>query len=249
MRRSVTASGRLWRGRTSRATVAALLLTSGALAGLPPAYAISPPTVDPGAVPPDGPPGPVAPMKQNTYCTEVGVIPGTDFKLQPKYMDMLNLQEAWQFGRGAGQKVAVIDTGVTPHPRFAPDSGRRLHNVRRRVVGLRRPRHHRGLDDRRSAGQRCSSAARRTAQAGHDSHHRAAPESTTATDGDLVAVASDRDDGSRAAPVGGSSSSGTVRISAATAACSAATTGGAGTRSGTGRTRSGTGGTRSGTGG
>ena len=33
-------------------------------------------------------------------------------------MDMLNLQEAWAFGRGAGQKVAVIDTGVTPHPRF-----------------------------------------------------------------------------------------------------------------------------------
>ena len=29
-----------------------------------------------------------------------------------------NLQEAWAFGRGAGQKVAVIDTGVTPHPRF-----------------------------------------------------------------------------------------------------------------------------------
>lgn len=57
-------------------------------------------------------------MKQNSYCTEVGVLPGTDFRLQPKYMDMLNLQEAWQFGRGAGQKVAVIDTGVTPHPRF-----------------------------------------------------------------------------------------------------------------------------------
>src|SRR6201997_5341398 len=118
MRRSVTASGKVRRGRASRATVAALLLTSGALAGLPPASAISPPTVDPAAVPPDGPPGPVAPMKQTTYCTEVGAIPGTDFKLQPKYMDMLNLQEAWQFGRGAGQKVAVIDTGVTPHPRF-----------------------------------------------------------------------------------------------------------------------------------
>lgn len=57
-------------------------------------------------------------MKQNSYCTEVGVLPGTDFRLQPRYMDMLNLQEAWQFGRGAGQKVAVIDTGVTPHPRF-----------------------------------------------------------------------------------------------------------------------------------
>lgn len=85
---------------------------------MPPASAISPPTIDPAAVPPDGPPGPPAPMKQNSYCTEVGVLPGTDFRLQPKYMDMLNLQEAWQFGRGAGVKVAVIDTGVSPHPRF-----------------------------------------------------------------------------------------------------------------------------------
>jgi membrane-anchored mycosin MYCP len=108
----------MWRGRASRATVAAILLTVGALAGLPPASAISPPTIDPGAVPPDGPPGPPAPMKQNSYCTEVGVLPGTDFRLQPKYMDMLNLQEAWAFTRGAGVKVAVIDTGVTPHPRF-----------------------------------------------------------------------------------------------------------------------------------
>ncbi|WP_373122702.1 type VII secretion system ESX-5 serine protease mycosin MycP5, partial [Mycobacterium marinum] len=95
-----------------------LLLASGALAGLPPAYAINPPTIDLGALPPDGTPGPPAPMKQNSYCTEVGVLPGTDFKLQPKYMEMLNINEAWQFGRGAGVKVAVIDTGVTPHPRF-----------------------------------------------------------------------------------------------------------------------------------
>lgn len=95
-----------------------MLLASGALAGLPPAYAITPPQIDPAALPPDSPPGPLAPMKQNSYCTEVGVLPGTDFKVQPKYMDMLNLNEAWQFGRGAGVKVAVIDTGVTPHPRF-----------------------------------------------------------------------------------------------------------------------------------
>ena len=117
---------------------AALLLTSGALAGLPPAYAISPPTIDPGAVPPDSPPGPPAPMKQNSYCTEVGVLPGTDFRLQPKYMDMLNLQEAWQFGRGAGVKVAVIDTGVTPHPRFP-------HLIRRRRL------RHGGATDCRTA--------------------------------------------------------------------------------------------------
>src|ERR1700759_4201355 len=118
MQQSGTGNGKVWRDRATRAAVAALLLTSGALAGLPPAYAPSPPTIAPGAVPPDGPPGPPAPMKQSSYCTEVGVLPGTNFKLQPKYMDMLNLQEAWQFGRGAGQRVAVIDTGVTPHPRF-----------------------------------------------------------------------------------------------------------------------------------
>ena len=101
MRRSGTGNG-LWSGRAARATVAAILLTSGALVGLPPAYAISPPTIDPAAVPPDSPPGPVAPMKQNSYCTEVGVLPGTDFRLQPKYMDMLNLQEAWRSAGGPG---------------------------------------------------------------------------------------------------------------------------------------------------
>lgn len=57
-------------------------------------------------------------MKQTAYCTEVGVLPGSDFKVPPQYMEMLNLPEAWQFGRGAGVKVAVIDTGVTPHPRL-----------------------------------------------------------------------------------------------------------------------------------
>ena len=57
-------------------------------------------------------------MRQTAYCTEVGVLPGTDFRVQPKYMDMLNLPEAWRFGRGAGVRVAVIDTGVAPHPRL-----------------------------------------------------------------------------------------------------------------------------------
>jgi membrane-anchored mycosin MYCP len=95
----------------------ALIVASVALSGSP-AYAINPPGIDPAAVPPNTPPGPPQPMKQNAYCTEVGVLPGTDFRVQPKYMDMLNLAEAWRFGRGAGVRVAVIDTGVTPHPRL-----------------------------------------------------------------------------------------------------------------------------------
>ena len=57
-------------------------------------------------------------MRQGAFCTKVGTLPGTDYRVQPHYMDMLDLAEAWRFGRGAGQKVAVIDTGVSPHPRL-----------------------------------------------------------------------------------------------------------------------------------
>ena len=82
--------------------------------------AVEPPQIDVGATPPDGPPGPDQPMRQGAFCTKVGTLPGTDYRVQPHYLDMLDLAEAWRFGRGAGQKVAVIDTGVSPHPRL-PD--------------------------------------------------------------------------------------------------------------------------------
>jgi len=41
-------------------------------------------------------------MRQGAYCTRVGTLPGTDYRVQPHFMDMLNLPAAWQFGRGAG---------------------------------------------------------------------------------------------------------------------------------------------------
>jgi len=117
MQRSGTGSRKLRSLRAAAVTATALIVASVALSGAP-AYAINPPGIDPAAVPPDSPPGPAQPMKQNSYCTEVGVLPGSDFRIQPKYMDMLNLSEAWRFGRGAGVRVAIIDTGVTPHPRL-----------------------------------------------------------------------------------------------------------------------------------
>ncbi|MBY0440815.1 MAG: type VII secretion-associated serine protease mycosin [Mycobacteriaceae bacterium] len=91
-----------------------------AVCGMPPAMAVEPPQIDVAALPPDGPPGPDQPMRQGAYCTRVGTLPGTDYRVQPHFMDMLDLAEAWRFGRGAGVKVAVIDTGVSPHPRL-PD--------------------------------------------------------------------------------------------------------------------------------
>ena len=105
------------RASASIGAVCALVGLS-ALWGTPTAAAIDPPTVDPGAVPPDGPPAPAEEMRQGAYCTRVATLPDTDYRVQPKFMDMLNLPEAWQFGRGAGVKVAVIDTGVSPHPRL-----------------------------------------------------------------------------------------------------------------------------------
>jgi membrane-anchored mycosin MYCP len=118
MQRSVTGSRQLRPLRAAAVAATTLIAASVALSGSPQAYAINPPGIDPAAVPPDGPPGPSAPMKQSSYCTEVGVLPGTDFRVQPKYMDMLDLPEAWRFGRGGGVRIAVIDTGVTPHPRL-----------------------------------------------------------------------------------------------------------------------------------
>ena len=117
MQRFAIGSRKLRPLRAAAVTATTLIVASVALSGSP-AYAINPPGIDPGAVPGDSTPGPSQPMKQNSYCTEVGVLPGSDFRIQPKYMDMLNLSEAWRFGRGAGVKVAVIDTGVTPHPRL-----------------------------------------------------------------------------------------------------------------------------------
>lgn len=118
MKRSATASAAPRLRRPVAAVCALLMAGSGALAAAPTAAAVDRPWVDPAALPPDGPPGPPQPMRQTSYCTEVGVLPGTDFRVQPKYMDMLNLPEAWRFGRGGGVTVAVIDTGVSPHPRL-----------------------------------------------------------------------------------------------------------------------------------
>ena len=94
------------------------MVVAQALLGAPTAGAITPPTVDPAALPPDGPPSPPEPMRQGAYCTRVSSLPGTDYRVQPGYLNMLDLPQAWEFGRGGGITVAVIDTGVTPHPRL-----------------------------------------------------------------------------------------------------------------------------------
>lgn len=84
----------------------------------PPAGAISPPVVEPGPAP-SGPVGPTDPTELKAICgIPTGVLPQTDLSLRTSAEAMLDYRSAWRFSRGAGQKVAVIDTGVNPHPRL-----------------------------------------------------------------------------------------------------------------------------------
>ncbi|MGI5220910.1 type VII secretion-associated serine protease mycosin [Nocardia sp. CA-290969] len=101
-------------GRALASALAVLLL--GVCAG--PATALVPPQVVVGIAPPDGPPGPETPTKQEGGCLSAGVLDDTDISRTPPSELALNLADARTLSRGAGVTVAVVDTGVSPHPRL-----------------------------------------------------------------------------------------------------------------------------------
>lgn len=89
-----------------------------AMTACPAAGAITPPKVAPGVAPPPGAAGPVTTYAQRSPCAVAGVLPGTDPGAAGPNQPMLTLPEAWEYSRGDGQLVAVIDTGVRPGPRL-----------------------------------------------------------------------------------------------------------------------------------
>ena len=93
-----------------------------ALVSAPPAVAIEPPVIDPGAMPPDET-GPDQPTKQRRVCSAPTAFPNSNFADKPWASDYLRIGDAQKFATGAGVTVAVIDTGVTGSPRVPAEPG------------------------------------------------------------------------------------------------------------------------------
>ena len=96
----------------------AAVLLAAQVFSTPAAQAVAAPVIDPGALPPDGPPGPVEEMRQNVACVNPVVIADPDLSQPAPGNAMLNIAQAWQYSTGAGVTVGIIDTGVTPNPRL-----------------------------------------------------------------------------------------------------------------------------------
>ncbi|MFF3228129.1 type VII secretion-associated serine protease mycosin [Nocardia suismassiliense] len=106
----------------ARSAVVVTLALTLAVGPVGAALGVAPPVVDPGALITNAPVAPPVPSEQRLLCSQpiwtgpapVGV---------PAAQKALGLENAWQFSRGEGQTVAVIDTGVNPHPRLSVRPG------------------------------------------------------------------------------------------------------------------------------
>ncbi|MGU3292768.1 type VII secretion-associated serine protease mycosin [Williamsia sp. M5A3_1d] len=102
-------------GATSAAPMTALALPG-------PARTLTPPTIS-GPVPSQNPVGPTVPTKQTVATCVETVASKSDYISPPAAFSLLGVEKAWAFSRGAGQRVAVIDTGVFRHPRLSVSGG------------------------------------------------------------------------------------------------------------------------------
>ncbi|MGO8769241.1 MAG: type VII secretion-associated serine protease mycosin [Mycobacterium sp.] len=98
--------------------VAVPALTALTQLGTPAAQAVSPPKIDDRWLPGPALPAPPWPTVQRDTCEPIAADTEEPGRKQPA--PLVDLPRLWQFTRGAGQRVAVIDTGVSRHRRL-PD--------------------------------------------------------------------------------------------------------------------------------
>lgn len=103
--------------RCAAAAFVAVLPQCGAY----PAYAVSPPPIDHRRLPQSTPATPTQPTVQREVCAVPSMVRGPD-ATGSSQLSGLDLPQVWKLTRGSGQRVAVIDTGVSPHPRLLSTS-------------------------------------------------------------------------------------------------------------------------------
>jgi membrane-anchored mycosin MYCP len=89
-----------------------------ALSAAPAAYAVTPPRVDNARLPGPAPPTPPQPTVQREMCAVPSMTPDAGRNNVSSQLAGLELEQVWQLTHGSGQRVAVIDTGVSPHSRL-----------------------------------------------------------------------------------------------------------------------------------
>ena len=108
-------SGR-WRAR--HCMVVALVAALPQCAASP-AQAVSPPPIDNSRLPQPAPPSPPQPTVQRAICAVPSMTRDATPPNDATQLAGLDLQQVWRLTRGSGQRVAVIDTGVSTHPRLS----------------------------------------------------------------------------------------------------------------------------------
>lgn len=98
------------------ATIVSLLVlaTTLSLGGV--GSAVVPAPIDLGRLPGPARPAPLAPTEQRNACA--AALPSTVEPNVPLPQRAMDFESVWPLTRGAGQTVAVIDTGVARHPRL-----------------------------------------------------------------------------------------------------------------------------------
>lgn len=97
---------------TVRLCAVAVLVTVPLFAA-PPASAVTPPPIDDALLPKPAPPAPPEPTEQQDQC--VASEAAAAGRRDAGQLKGLDLRRLWGLTRGAGQTVAVIDTGVSRH--------------------------------------------------------------------------------------------------------------------------------------
>ena len=103
-------------GRLLRLAGTTTLIALPQCVGAPTATAVTPPAVDPALLPAPAAAMPAQPTAQRLVCATPTFDP--DRAAAPGQLDGLDLAAVWSLSRGAGQRIAVIDTGVSPHRRL-----------------------------------------------------------------------------------------------------------------------------------